>query len=324
VQPDPQAPPREFDIPISSPFAEGLGQSFLDEIPEAEVVDLDGDDPALEFRRTLGMFPTGVTIITTQAAGQAHGMTANAFMSVSLVPPLVLVSVDRRAKMNSLLHEGARYGISILGDEQESLSDHFAGRPGAGAGAEPAEARFLLARETPLVDGAVAHIVARVVRSYWGGDHSLFLGQVEYARSREGAPLLFHGGRYEHVLAGAPVFSALPQERLAQILAAGEERAYADGETIVREGEAGEELFVVLEGAVRIERRGRLVASFGEGDLFGEVAVLDGRPRSADAVAEGSVRALAVPREAVRAAIEAEPQVAWELLGVLAARLRDA
>jgi flavin reductase (DIM6/NTAB) family NADH-FMN oxidoreductase RutF len=320
VQPDPQAPPREFDIPISSPFAEGLGQSFLDEIPEAEVVDLDGDDPALEFRRTLGMFPTGVTIITTQAEGQAHGMTANAFMSVSLVPPLVLVSVDRRAKMNSLLHEGARYGISILGDEQESLSDHFAGRPGA----EPAEARFLLARETPLVEGAVAHIVARVVRSYWGGDHSLFLGQVEYARSREGAPLLFHGGRYEHVLAGAPVFSALPQERLAQILAAGEERAYADGETIVREGEAGEELFVVLEGAVRIERRGRLVASFGEGDLFGEVAVLDGRPRSADAVAEGSVRALAVPRDAVRAAIEAAPQVAWELLGVLAARLRDA
>ena len=121
MQPDPEAPPREFDIPISSPFAEGLGQSFLEEIPEAEEIDLDGDDPALEFRRTLGMFPTGVTIITTQAEGQAHGMTANAFMSVSLVPPLVLVSVDRRAKMNSLLHEGGRYGISVLGDEQEAL-----------------------------------------------------------------------------------------------------------------------------------------------------------------------------------------------------------
>jgi len=321
VQPDPQAPPREFDFPISSPFAEGLGQSFLDEIPEAEVVDLDGDDPVVEFRRTLGMFPTGVTIITTQAGGQAHGMTANAFMSVSLVPPLVLVSVDRRAKMNSLLHEGGRYGISVLGDEQEALSDHFAGRVAEGG---PEEARFLLVRETPLVEGAVAHLVARVVRSYWGGDHSLFLGQVEYARSREGAPLLFHGGRYEHVLAGAPVFGALPKERLALLLASGVERAYADGETIVRSGDPGDELYVVLEGAVRIERRGRLVASLGEGDLFGEVAVLDGRPRSADAVAEGSVRALGVPRDAVRAAIEAEPQVAWELLGVLASRLRDA
>jgi hypothetical protein len=188
----------------------------------------------------------------------------------------------------------------------------------------PEVARFLLVRETPLVEGAVAHLVARVVRSYWGGDHSLFLGQVEYARSREGAPLLFHGGRYEHVLAGAPVFGALPKERLANLLAAGEERGYADGETVVSAGDPGDELYVVLEGVVRIERRGRLVATLGEGDLFGEVAVLDGRPRSADAVAEGAARCLAVPRDAVRAAIEAEPQVAWELLGVLASRLRDA
>jgi flavin reductase (DIM6/NTAB) family NADH-FMN oxidoreductase RutF len=319
VATDPQAPPQEFDFPISSPFAEGLGQSFLDEIPPADELDLDGDDPALEFRRTLGMFPTGVTIITTQSEGQAHGMTANAFMSVSLQPPLVVISVDRRAKMHSLLHEGAHYGISILGDEQEALSDHFAGRPG-----EPVEAKFLLVRDTPLVDAAVAHIVARVVRSYWGGDHSLFLGQVEYARSREGAPLLFHGGRYEHVLAGAPVFGALPKERLAQIVAAGEERSYADGEAIVRDGDPGDELFVVLEGTVRIERRGRFVATLGEADLFGEVAVLDGRSRSADAFAEGAVRAMAIPREAVRAAIEAEPQVAWELLGLLASRMRDA
>lgn len=319
---DPQAPPREFDFPISSPFAEGLGQSFLDELPPVEELDIGegAGDPVAEFRRTLGMFPTGVTIITTQAEGQVHGMTANAFMSVSLRPPLVLISVDRRAKMNSLLHEGSRYGISVLGDEQEALSDHFAGR----VLDDPPEARFLLVRETPLVDGAVAHIVARVVRSYWGGDHSLFLGQVEFARSRPGAPLLFHGGRYEHVLANAPVFGALPPGRLEGLLAEGSERAYADGETIVSAGEPGEELYVVLEGAVRVERGGVLLASFAQGDLFGEVAVLDGRPRSADVVADGATRCLAVPREAIREAIAAEPQVAWELLGVLAGRLRDA
>jgi flavin reductase (DIM6/NTAB) family NADH-FMN oxidoreductase RutF len=322
VASDPQAPPREFDFPISSPFAEGLGQSFLDELPPVEELDIGegAGDPVAEFRRTLGMFPTGVTIITTQAEGQVHGMTANAFMSVSLRPPLVLISVDRRAKMNSLLHEGSRYGISVLGDEQEALSDHFAGR----VLDDPPEARFLLVRETPLVDGAVAHIVARVVRSYWGGDHSLFLGQVEFARSRPGAPLLFHGGRYEHVLANAPVFGALPPGRLEGLLAEGSERAYADGETIVSAGEPGEELYVVLEGAVRVERGGVLLASFAQGDLFGEVAVLDGRPRSADVVADGATRCLAVPREAIREAIAAEPQVAWELLGVLAGRLRDA
>jgi flavin reductase (DIM6/NTAB) family NADH-FMN oxidoreductase RutF len=322
VSTDPQAPPREFDFPVSSPFAEGLGQSFLDELPPVEELEVDEGvlDPVAEFRRTLGMFPTGVTIITTQAEGQVHGMTANAFMSVSLRPPLVLISVDRRAKMNSLLHEGGRFGISVLGDEQEALSDHFAGR----VLEDPPEARFLLVRDTPLVDGAVAHIVARVVRSYWGGDHSLFLGQVEVARSRPGAPLLFHGGRYEHVLAGAPVFGALPPERLEGLLASGTERSYTDGETIVAAGEPGEELYVVLEGAVRVERGGARIASFAAGDLFGEVAVLDGRPRSADVVADGATRCLSVPRDAIREAIAAEPQVAWELLGVLAGRLRDA
>ena len=123
-------------------------------------------------------------------------MTANAFMSVSLEPPLVLISVDRRARMHGILHEGERYGISVLGDEQEALSEHFAGRV---RGRRP-EARFVVVHETPLVEGAVAHLVARVVRSYWGGDHSLFLGQVEYARYHEGRPLLFHGGRYERLL----------------------------------------------------------------------------------------------------------------------------
>lgn len=324
MEPDPQELPQEFDLPVGGGFVagapEGIGQWFLEEVPEPEELDVVGADPVVEFRRTLGMFPTGVTIITTQEGGQVHGMTANAFMSVSLRPPLVLISVDRRAKMHGLLHEGSRYGISVLGDEQEALSDHFAGRPLD----DPPEARFLIVRDTPLVEGAVAQLVARVVRSYWGGDHSLFLGQVEYARASEGAPLLFHGGRYEHVLGGAPVFGALPPERLERVLASGAERAYEDGERIVGAGDPGEELYVILEGAVRVERGGALVASFAQGDLFGEVAVLDGRPRSADVVADGPTRCLAVPREAIREAIAAEPQVAWELLGVLASRLRDA
>ncbi|MDQ4081942.1 MAG: cyclic nucleotide-binding domain-containing protein [Actinomycetota bacterium] len=93
---------------------------------------------------------------------------------------------------------------------------------------------------------------------------------------------------------------------------------------MVRTGEPGNELYVVLEGTVRVERGGRTLATFGVGEIVGEVAVLDGRPRSADLVAEERVRCLTVPRQALRAAIEAEPQVAWELLGVMASRLRDA
>jgi flavin reductase (DIM6/NTAB) family NADH-FMN oxidoreductase RutF len=190
--------PAEFDFPLSWTGPEGIGATPFDEYAEAEAPDVscvEGQDPAKALRNTLGMFATGVTVITTRRGEQVHGMTANAFMSVSLEPPLVLISVDRRTRMCALLHEGSRYGVSVLCESQSALSDRFAGRPGD----DLPTPRFDLVRETPLVDGALAHFVARVERSYWGGDHSLFLGRVEYARQNPGTPLLFHGGRYERL-----------------------------------------------------------------------------------------------------------------------------
>jgi flavin reductase (DIM6/NTAB) family NADH-FMN oxidoreductase RutF len=193
--------PAEFDFPLSWAGPDGIGESHFDEVAEVERPDLldEGDDPAMALRRTLGMFATGVTVITILKGEQVHGMTANAFMSVSLDPPLVLVSIDRRTKMCGLLYEGSHYGVSVLCETQSALSDRFAGRAANGA----ADPRFDLVRETPLVDGALAHFVARVERSYWGGDHSLFLGRVEYARQHSGAPLLFHGGRYVRTAGGS-------------------------------------------------------------------------------------------------------------------------
>ncbi len=188
--------PAEFDFPVSFTGPDGIGATPFDDYAEAERIDVgddDGQDPAVALRRTLGMFATGVTVITTLKGEQVHGMTANAFMSVSLEPPLVLISVDRRTKMCSILHEGMHYGVSVLCATQSSLSDRFAGRTGENL----PEPRFSVVHETPLVDGALAHFVARVEKSYWGGDHSLFLGRVEYARQNPGTPLLFHGGRYE-------------------------------------------------------------------------------------------------------------------------------
>ena len=226
-------------------------------------------------------------------------MTANAFMSVSLQPPLVLISVDKRAKMNALLHEGVRFGVNVLADDQRELSDHFAGR----AADRAPEARFTLIHDTPLIDGALAHLVARAERSYWGGDHSLFLGRVEYARYGTGTPLLFHGGQYEQLLVRAQVFSTLSPELLEPILASGEERSFGEGEAIVRQGEPGDDLYVILEGRVRVERGGRPVESLGEGEFFGEVAVLDGRPRSADVVAE-------IPHEDPQALARGRPRCA--------------
>jgi flavin reductase (DIM6/NTAB) family NADH-FMN oxidoreductase RutF len=317
-----QAPPLEFDLPVHGGFAPlGIGETFPDDAPEdeLEIAGEPGQDPAAAFRRTLGMFATGVTVVTTQAGDQVHGMTANAFMSVSLRPPLVVISVDRRAKMHSLLHEGRRYGISVLADEQRGLSDRFAGRTGEGT----EEVEFDLVHETPLVRGALAHLVARVVRSNWGGDHSLFVGQVEYARYGEGQPLLFQGGRYQHLLERAPVFSSLPPEILEVITAEGDERTFEPGEFVVREGDPGDELFVIVDGEARVERKGSPLATFRPGEFFGEVAVIDGRPRSADVVAVSPLRALAISRELVRSTIEREPRAAWAMLEVLAGRLRD-
>ena len=139
------------------------------------------------------MFATGVTVITALKGEQVHGMTANAFMSVSLEPPLVLISVDRRTKMCASSSRGhalrrersVRDAVGAVGPVRRP--------PGRGL----PEPRFSVVKDTPLVDGALAHFVARVEKSYWGGDHSLFLGRVEYARQNPGTPLLFHGGRYE-------------------------------------------------------------------------------------------------------------------------------
>jgi flavin reductase (DIM6/NTAB) family NADH-FMN oxidoreductase RutF len=317
------AAPEEFEVALETAISapEAFGTSF-DAAPAVEALELGAGlegDPAIAFRRTLGMFATGVTVITTLSREQVHGMTANAFMSVSLRPPLVLVSVDRRARMSNLLHEGVRFAVNVLEAGQATLSDHFAGRAVEGA----AEPRFELLHDTPLVEGALAHLVARVVRSYWGGDHSLFLGQVEFAHYGEGEPLLFHGGRYERLVRDPRVFSMLPQGLLEPILALGEERSYADGEAIMRIGEPGTELLLVVDGAVRVERPGRSL-TLGAGELIGEIEVLDpGGGRIADIHAVGPVRCISVSRNSLLKALAADPRTAIGLIEVLAGRFRE-
>lgn len=320
---DEDTAPEEFKVAIpSTVVATGTpGVSFGLEPLEGELDLGDGyeGDPAVAFRRTLGMFATGVTVITTRAGDQAYGMTANAFMSVSLHPPLVLVSVDRRARLSGLLHEGTQFGVSVLEASQATLSDYFARRAAEGT----KEPRFALVRDTPLVEGALAHLVARVVRSYWGGDHTLFLGQVEYARRGVGEPLLFHRGRYERLVPDRRISSLLPQELLDPLLAVGEERRYRNDALIMRAGERGGELLLVLEGDVRVERSGSSLV-LGPGELVGEIEVLDpGGGRTADVRAVGAVRCVAVSREQLLEVLLADPRAAVALVEILAARFRE-
>jgi flavin reductase (DIM6/NTAB) family NADH-FMN oxidoreductase RutF len=143
------------------------------------------------FRRTLGRFATGVTVITVARQEGAHGMTANAFLSVSLDPPLVLVSIDRRARMHGYLAEATRYGVSVLACDQEKAARHFAGKPQAGY-----EPEFVWREEVPLLEGAVAQIVCDVWERVPAGDHTLVLGRVRWLDYWEREPLVFFGGEF--------------------------------------------------------------------------------------------------------------------------------
>jgi flavin reductase (DIM6/NTAB) family NADH-FMN oxidoreductase RutF len=163
-----------------------------------------------QFRNALGRFASGVTVITTCYQGHVHGMTANAFVSVSLAPPLVLVSVDNRAAMHRLLPETGRYGISVLSEDQESLSNHFAGRT-----VEGLHIRFIDRLGVPLVEDAVAYFVVKVADAHPAGDHTLFIAQVEHFESRDGRPLLFYSGRYQQVRPEKAKPTPWPQDELS-------------------------------------------------------------------------------------------------------------
>lgn len=147
-----------------------------------------------EFRNALGRFATGVTVVTVLHEDKPHGMTANAFVSISLNPPLILISVDNRANTHRILPSAGRYGVSILAEHQEAVSTHFAGRPQEGL--NPA---FTSRLGIPLLEEAVAYFVARVVDIHPAGDHTLYIGEVEHFEMRDDRPLLFHAGKYRRL-----------------------------------------------------------------------------------------------------------------------------
>ena len=147
-----------------------------------------------QFRNALGRFASGVTVVTAVLDGQTHGMTANAFVSVSLDPPLVLVSLDNRSNMHRVLPQTRRYGVSVLTEHQESLSNHFAGRKMEGL-----HPRFFTMNGVPLLEDAVAYFVVEVVDAHPAGDHTLYIGRVEHFESRDDKPLLFYAGRYGRI-----------------------------------------------------------------------------------------------------------------------------
>jgi flavin reductase (DIM6/NTAB) family NADH-FMN oxidoreductase RutF len=156
---------------------------------------------AQEFRAALGMFATGVTIVTARTAeGQVVGLTANSFNSVSLTPPLVLWSLSRAAASMAVFSAGSHYAINVLAADQKALAERFATR---GADRWNGVTFEEGAGGAPLLHGAAATFECFNRSRYEEGDHVIFVGEVERCAHRTGAsPLLFHGGRYftEHPL----------------------------------------------------------------------------------------------------------------------------
>ena len=157
--------------------------------------------PSSQFRTALGMFATGVTIVTARTAdGEWVGLTANSFNSVSLDPPLVLWSLSRAAASMPAFQAGSHYAINVLGADQQALALRFASK-----GVDRfAEVEFEEgAGGAPILAGAAATFECFNRSRYEEGDHVIFVGEVERCTRREGAsPLLYHGGKFytEHPL----------------------------------------------------------------------------------------------------------------------------
>lgn len=141
------------------------------------------------FRNAMGKFATGVTVLTTLQDGVPYGMTANAFMSVSLDPKLIAISIGHKARFLEKVTEAQKFGVSILGADQEDYSRVFAGQTDG-------LPQFVDLAGMPVLDGAVVQLACEVVSTHIEGDHTLFIGKVVNIQIEDKNPLLFFGGKY--------------------------------------------------------------------------------------------------------------------------------
>lgn len=147
-----------------------------------------------EFRAALSRFPSGVTVVTTKdAAGKFHGITVSAFCSVSLDPPLILVCIEKTTCSHTAFEQSRSFVVNFLRSSQSDLSERFASqssdkfqgldfRPGIDG--------------VPIVEGCIANLECLLRNSYDGGDHTIFVGEVENVEIRDGEPLIYFHSTY--------------------------------------------------------------------------------------------------------------------------------
>lgn len=145
----------------------------------------------ITFRNAMGKFATGVTVITTHLDKKIYGMTANAFMSVSLRPKLISVSVDERAHMHDTIKQTGKFAVNILSKDQQSISMHFAKQK-----KKDEEIDFDWVDQVPVIQHSLANIICTIHSSHKVGDHTIFIGEVLDIKLKDGMPLTFFEGKY--------------------------------------------------------------------------------------------------------------------------------
>ena len=150
------------------------------------------------FRSVMANFAAGVTVVTTNGRDQSpYGLTATAFTSVSLLPPLALVCIDKNAESFPHFETSGVFAVNLLARDQESLSQRFAVSGGEKFDGVAWHRGTLGA---PLLDGTIGHVECRIVHAYDGGDHVIYVGEIESARAGEGEPLVYFRGAYRSVV----------------------------------------------------------------------------------------------------------------------------
>ncbi len=156
--------------------------------------------PIDKFRKVLGSFATGVTIITLKCKDEIHGLTVNAFTSVSLEPPIILICIQKKGNSHACFSAYNRFVVNILSMEQEELAIRFADSDLLG----PDRFNNLSFQSTeqgiPILDGTSGYLECRIVNEFDGGDHTIFFGELENAEEIEGkSPLLFYKSKFFHL-----------------------------------------------------------------------------------------------------------------------------
>jgi flavin reductase (DIM6/NTAB) family NADH-FMN oxidoreductase RutF len=149
------------------------------------------------FRSVMGNFAAGVTVVTTKKdGGEPCGLTATAFSSVSLLPPLALVCVDKKSDSYPHFEPAGVFAVNLLASDQQAISQRFAVSGGdkfTGVAWHPGSLG------APILEGTIGHLECRIAYAYEGGDHTIYVGEIEAAAVNDGEPLVYFRGAYRRV-----------------------------------------------------------------------------------------------------------------------------